>query len=955
MKLTTSFLLCILVWACCFSCKHSSLDKEEENEQDGMLQAMRQEFLMTRDPRTNEIPTERLLPTFRELRKAQMSSREGALVLNWSERGPNNIGGRTRAILYDMNDAVNGYKKVWAGSVGGGLWYTNDITAATPVWNKINDFLSNLAITTIAQSPFNTQYLYAGTGEGWFNVDAIRGLGIFRSIDGGSSWSQLSSTNNIGFYNVQKIAVTSTGTVFACTRAAGLQRSTDNGTTWTKVLGNGTGGGLSDRAADVEIGGDGIIYCSIGIFSSDGVYRSTDNGGTWTKIYTSASDEKRIELACAPGNANYMYALVHQSTGSADGLKKIMYTSNATGGSVTWTSPANPTSCNQGSAITDFTNGQAWYDLAAAVDPNNENNAFIGGLDVLKTVNGGAAWTQVSQWASGCSSLPYVHADIHTIVFKPGSSSEFLVGCDGGIFRTTNSGTSFVDRNSSYNVTQYYSVALNPTSGSNYMLAGAQDNGSHKFSSGGINSINTVTGGDGAYCFISQTNSNYQLTSYVYSRFYRSTNGGSSFATVINNASGRFINPAELDQNNILYFGNLDGSYGNYDLITGGSPNYIDLTSSATLTNLQVSAIKADPNANYVIYCAFSTSETSGSSIVPKLLKVINANGSTTGPPAQRPSATEITLPAFAAGSYISSIDVEAGNSNHILLTLSNYGVTSVWESTNSGSSWNNIEGNLPDMPVRWGMFIPSGYGYKIMLATELGVWTTSAINGTSTVWAADNSGLANVRVDMLRLRSGDKTMAAATHGRGVFTTVLSTALPVTLADFDAQLKQATVQLSWTTSFEQELKLFEVQKSTDGTNFHTIGKLNAAGGGPSNQNYSLTDLQISESNYYRLKMIEEDGNFTYSKIVFIKNSSIKQNIWVINNPISNYIDLKLAKQAQSVKLQLIAMNGVVVSEKVWYSPSSEIHWQIHNYLSRGTYLLRVITDNHIFTKKLIKE
>jgi len=948
---TIQFFLFFLITIFIFSCK-DKYGERKENEEDGMLQAMRQEFLMTRDPALNKIPTERLLPTFRQLRKLQTSTKfNGVNAVNWTERGPNNIGGRTRTLLYDMNDAANGYKKVWAGSVGGGLWYTNDITAATPTWNKVNDLLDNLAISTIAQDPSNTQILYAGSGEGWFNVDAIRGLGIFQSTNGGNSWSQLSSTNNSNFYNVQKIVVATNGTVFACTRAGGLQRSTDNGSTWTKVLGSGTAGGSSNRAADVEIGGDGTLYCSLGIFTSDGIYRSTDNGTTWSKIYTSASDEYRIELACAPSNANYMYALIHGGTG--DGIKKIMYTSNSTAATVTWSSPTNPNWCDQGSTSTDFTRGQAWYDLIAAVDPNNENKAFVGGIDVMETTNGGSAWAQTTQWASGCTSLPYVHADIHAIVFKPGSSSEFLVGCDGGIFRTTNSGASFADRNTSYNVTQYYCVAMSPTATSNYMLAGAQDNGTHKFSSAGINAVTSVTGGDGSFCFVSQTNSNYQITSYTNSNYYRSTNGGSSFSAAVSSNNGRFINPAELDKNNILYFGSTDGTYENYDLINGGT-NAVNLSGSITLTNMQVSAIKADPNTNYAVYCAFSTSESYNGTLVPKLVKVINANGSSNGAPSQRPSATEITLPSLPAGAYISSIDVETGNSSHLLFTVSNYGVTSVWESTNSGGAWNNIEGNLPDMPVRWGIFIPSGYGYKIMLATELGVWTTSSINGTSTSWTSDNFGLANVRVDMLRLRNSDKTIAAATHGRGIFTTILSTVLPVSLSDFKGRLNSSDVELDWTSSTEQDLDFFDVEKSTDGKTFYSIGKVNAIGNSSSAQRYTLKDVQLNEVNYYRLKMVNADGSFDYSKVIVIKAAGIRQNIWVMSNPFNDYIDLRLSKQANNTRLQLLATDGKMIAEKAIAKPPSQIRWQLNTSLSKGVYFLRIIADDNSFSKKIIK-
>src|SRR5688572_21022412 len=135
-------------------------------KQDRIDLAMAYEFEITKDPALNRVPRERLIAAeqYRIQKLASINGRSNTAVsgISWTERGPNNVAGRTRALLYDLNDAGNGYKKVFAGSVGGGLWYTNDISAGTPVWTQVNDFMGNLAITTLAQDPSNTQNMYAG-------------------------------------------------------------------------------------------------------------------------------------------------------------------------------------------------------------------------------------------------------------------------------------------------------------------------------------------------------------------------------------------------------------------------------------------------------------------------------------------------------------------------------------------------------------------------------------------------------------------------------------------------------------------------------------------------------------------------------------------------------------------------------------------------------------------------
>jgi len=181
----------------------------KESPGDGMGRVLQQEFQRTADPNTGDVPSERLKYA-RFVQNERFTQQElfGKLNplsgLNWAERGPDNIGGRTRAILYDLKDPLN--KKVWAGGVGGGIWWTNDITVADPVWNKVNDTFSNLAITTIAQSPSgDNNLMFFGTGEGWFNDTmyqalGIRGQGIWRSLNGGSSWEHLPSTDIPAFH-----------------------------------------------------------------------------------------------------------------------------------------------------------------------------------------------------------------------------------------------------------------------------------------------------------------------------------------------------------------------------------------------------------------------------------------------------------------------------------------------------------------------------------------------------------------------------------------------------------------------------------------------------------------------------------------------------------------------------------------------------------------------------------
>lgn len=765
----------------------SNIDPGSLDKRTRMDLAMQQEFERTKDPKLGYVPKNRLKKAYEiaeQKRAKQNASRAAISGVDWKERGPTNLGGRTRAILIDPNDGTN--KTIFAAAVSGGLWKTTDITKENPDWASVDDFLENMAITTIAYDPTSTTTMYIGSGEGFFNVDAVQGNGIWKSTDGGDTWNQLSSTvtdnfstcagtGDCNFLYVNKIVVTSSGTVLAATRSrytnrGGILRSTDGGTSWTKVLTglSGTNACTSANyrqwASDIEIGADGDIYASFGIFDNNALYKSTDDGVTWgSAIYTSACTEQRIELATAPSNADYIYALVQEDDAS---INKIMRSTN---GGTSWTTLSNPSWFDQdcGAASTDFTRGQAWYDLTLAVDPNDEDVVYIGGVDLFKSTDGGSNWTQITNWAGNCD-YAEVHADQHTIVYQPGSSDVIYFGNDGGVYVTEN-GTAvsptFTRKESGYVTAQFYSVAMNPTSKSPNFIGGTQDNGSNKITELGVASIVEVTGGDGGFAHIDQDNSNYQFTAFTNASVSRSEDGGLTFTTLLSNSGGQFINPSDLgNTDNIFYGGFSAGSYFFSPDIEDASPSFF---SSGTITEFNggsVLHVSASQNTSELVFFGLDNG---------RVVRVNNAGSS--------PAGTNITGGSFPSGS-VSCIAIEDGDDDHLLVTFSNYGVVSVWETTDGGTTWTDVEGDLPDMPVRWALFNPNNSD-QALIATELGVWSTDNLNGSSTDWEPSNTGLANVRTDMLQIRSSDNLVVAASHGRGLF---ISDVFTVADADFVA-------------------------------------------------------------------------------------------------------------------------------------------------------------------------
>jgi PKD domain len=719
-----------------------------ERKRDGALQAIQRDVMMMKDPALGIVPGERILVAKKYKDQLMQSSANlGPLTgVSWDEQGPNNQGGRTRALMVDPND-VSG-NTVFAGSVSGGLWKTTNINAASPTWTPVNDLLSNLAVISIAYDPTNTQTMYFCTGEGYGNIDNVRGLGVFKSTNGGTTWTQLAATNNSTFHYCQKVLVNSTGVVFVATSSGGLQRSSNGGTTFTKVLGTGLAiaGAVSNYCYDVELAANGDVYSSL----SGSVHKSVNAGVTFAAAQAIGVAGSRIELACAPNDLNYVYAVVESGSAVAGITRTI-------NGGTSWTVRTEPADADPGIPAADFSRGQAWYDLTVAVDPNNKERLFVGGVDLFVSGDGAATWSQVSHWYGGFS-FQNVHADQHNIVFQNGSSSIAYFVNDGGVYRSTNANVAvptISDKSSSYRTAQFYACAIHPAALTPYYLAGSQDNGTHKFVTAGIQGTTQATGGDGAFCHIDQDQPLFQFTQYVYNDYYRSTDGGNTWTNVVT-GGGSFINPSDYDDiNNRMYAASASNQFVRWDNPQSGSTF---VTVAAAALNGWVSAVKVSPNtANRVFFGSDNG----------RVVRVDNANSGA-------PTITNIST-GLPAGTYVACVEVETGNDNHLLATLSNYGVNSIWESTNGGTSWTSVEGNLPDMPIRWALFNPNNNDQAI-LATELGVWSTDNLNGVSTVWGATNTGLANVRIDMLQIRQSDKFVIAASHGRGLYASDLFTA-----------------------------------------------------------------------------------------------------------------------------------------------------------------------------------
>lgn len=954
---------------------------EEVSEEEGKdmyneaAMAQQFEFERTKDPALGYVPKERLIAAYEYAEQSkQIAMRSRITAGTWVERGPNadeagiNNGnqrdggvavasGRMKAIWVDLADASG--NTVWAGGIGGGLWKTTNFKTSPATWVPVNDFFTNMAVGSICQDPTNTSIMYFGTGEKTFNSDAIRGGGVWKSTDNGVNWTSLSNTTS--YYNVSKLLCDASGNLYVGTiisntggGSSGLFRSTDGGSNFTNI----SPSGIDSRIADFVISSTGRFHVATGYYNSASpAYRYTDNpstvtSGGWTAsgnpssthLPETSSTNQNCILAC---NGNILYAVVSSSTGIVNNIYK------STNGGVGWAATAT-TPSNTGN--TAFSNGQGWYCLAVDVNPANANNVIVGSLNCYGTTDGGTTWTQLSDWVAGVGPTgQYVHADIQTIKWY--ANDQVLIGTDGGIFYSADAGVTFKDRNRGLNIKQFYSCAYHPTL-TDYFLAGAQDNGCHQFTTPGINSTIEVTGGDGAYVHIDQNESNLQYASYIRNRYRRSVNGGDNWFSVNfykgTSASptdfGSFINPTDYDNTaNILYCGAGTGEFfrwstaipvtqATYNYYASGTPAFPAGTEIVAISNLtgSVSAVTVSPYTSNRIY--FGT----GSS---KLVRVDNAHNITTGS-----AGNDITGSTFPASSTISCVAV-GSDDNNLIATFSNYGVSNIWVSTNGGTAWTAIDGNLPDMPVRWVVFDPAS-NTKAWIATETGVWSTTAINGSSTVWAA-SPGFPTVRTDMIKYRASDQNLIAATHGRGLWTQSQAGVLPINTFALRGKWKSnTTVELSWDYFNTTAASAFEIETSTNGTYFTKTGL--------SQINTTFLHQPTYTDIYYRIKGKNILGNISYSNVIHLKKGvEIKDiaGVKIFPNPVKNDMKISFAASGKGLAYyKITATSGQVVwkkDEEISSTGEYIREWNLQA-LKPGTYLFTVVYNNKKITQKFIK-
>ena len=462
------------------------------------------------------------------------SAKERALG-EWQSLGPGNIGGRTRTLVIREDDP----RTMYLGGVSGGVWKTTD---GGEWWEPVSDDLANIAVNSMAMDPTDPETLYVGTGEGYFREEVrgtwlpLQGEGIFKTTDGGGTWTQLQATATDDFLWVNDLVISphDSRRVYAATRT-GVWRSEDGGETWLRIHEATAKGGCLDLALRTDRAGD-ALFASCGTLDRATVYRSPDAAAgepAWEAVL-SESGMGRTTLAIAPSDQDVVYALAAADGGSFDMGLHAVFRSKDGGSAGSWearvrhtdpnklntlllTNPVAASYVDCGWSDSDAWVHMGWYCNTIAVDPLNPDRVWAAGVDLFRSDDGGANWGLGSYWWLEDGNPDFVHADQHAVVFHPdydgaGNRTMFTVN-DGGIFRTddaharvataeagicspTHSSMVWTRLNHNLGITQF-SHGLAYPDGDRF-LGGTQDNGTIRaLETNGPDSWTHIFGGDG--------------------------------------------------------------------------------------------------------------------------------------------------------------------------------------------------------------------------------------------------------------------------------------------------------------------------------------------------------------------------------------------------------------------------------------------------------------------------
>jgi PKD repeat protein len=775
-------------------------------------------------------------------------------VANWALIGPTTSipsggggAGRVNFVRFDPTTT----NTIYVGSPGGGLWKS---TNAGATWATQTDQLAVIGCSDIAINPTNTLIQYLATGDG--EASDTYSIGVLKTTNGGTTWlpSGLSWVVTNGRV-ISRLLMNpqNPNTIFAAT-SNGVYRTINAGGAWTQIA------TAVANIKDIEYkpGDTTTVYaCSTTLF-----YKSTNAGISFVTTATglpAAASVSRLAIAVTAAAVADVYVLASNTAYGFQGL--YLSTNSGTSFVAKSTTPNILGYSNTGATA----GGQGWYDLSIAVSPTNANLVIVGGVDIWKSTDGGATWTLNAEWTG--SGAPYVHADIHALEFLPASATTYFAGCDGGFFKTSNTGTAWSDLSNGLQISEAYRIGLSKTN-ANLLNTGWQDNGTARWT--GTAAWTRPLGGDGMEALIDWSNANIQYGELYYGDIRKTTTAGNYTTGIVASggaagtvdADGDWVTPYIEAPSNAatLFVGksqvfkstNSGTTWAQVGTVSGGTGNIIALANAAS-------------NINY-IYAA----------------KIDKFYACTTGA-----AFVDRTAGLPTASAAISYIAVDPLNALRVWVTFSGYSsANKVWYSADAGATWSNYSTGLPNLPANCIVYQASSSNDPLYVGTDVGVYYRDNTAGS---WTSYSTGLPNVSVRELEIQYTALKLRAATFGRCIWQSDLySPGAAVPVADFTANRVNICVgdcinftdlsagsPTSWSWTFTGAATASSTLQNPTSICYNTAGTYQV----------SMTATNINGSNTMtKVAYITVSGTIALPLVEGFQGVSFVPTGWYLNNP-----------------------------------------------------------------------
>ena len=695
---------------------------------------------------------------FDELKKADKGRVFGKkLDDTWVSRGPGNVGGRARGIIIDPDDPT---ASTWfIAAVGGGVWKTAD---SGTTWVELTKDKGSLSASYMAMAPSNHNVIYLGTGEGFGNLDALGGQGIWKSTDRGVSWSQLVSTTSSSFGIINRIIVDPTNeNILLAATNSGIWKSLDGGQNW------GSNKYPTSGRVHQIINVPGDFTKMIASVSGIGIIKSTDSGESWS-LKSSGLTKGRIELAIAESNTNVLYASAYMGYNTPSEI----YISRDQG--VNWI---------QCTGDSGFLGGQGWYDNAIVVDPYDETTFFVAGVHMYKIQCNADNTLNVKMLTNNYGSDPSLHKGTHVDnhyfeVMKLNESSQTfrLVGTnDGGMCFTDDEGETFTQPNAGFITAQFYGV--DKANGKELYIGGMQDNSCYlsPLGSTATSKWKYAFGGDGFDVIWNYSDENKVMLTSQYNYIGVTHSGINSIVDDVRDEY--WIAEVDKGSDDAPFLTKLTQSKQYPELVLTYGKNGVWRTEDfgKTWNNINMPddyAYIIDGDDGYFIPTIINISLVdpsvvwTGSSVHSNYSMYVSKDFGKTFNPVNSSNLVS---------SYISGFATHPTDVNTAYALFSAAGKAKVLKTTDLGQNWVDISGfsggvsnnGFPDVAVFDLLVVPNSSG-KIWVGTEIGIFETTD-NAVS--WHLLENGLPPVSVyDLIVVND---QVVVGTHGRGVWSVTL--------------------------------------------------------------------------------------------------------------------------------------------------------------------------------------